>query len=58
MEWLCAGFVHAALHRHLGDGLFTALGAAYQPLLEGAAVLAVLWLILLWMYRRKIFLRI
>jgi heparan-alpha-glucosaminide N-acetyltransferase len=34
------------------------LGTLYKPLLEGAAVLLVLWLILLWMYRRRIFLRI
>ena len=33
-----------------GDGL--------QPLLQGAAVLLTYWLILLWMYRRKLFLRI
>jgi heparan-alpha-glucosaminide N-acetyltransferase len=29
-----------------------------EPLLQGAAVLFVLWLILFWMYRRKVFLRI
>jgi predicted acyltransferase len=34
------------------------LGAPYEPLLHGAAVLLVLWLILFWMYRRRIFLRI
>ena len=34
------------------------LGAPFEPVLRGAAVLAVFWLILWWMYRRKIFLRI
>jgi len=34
------------------------LGRAFQPLLLGAATLLVLWLILHWMYRRRIFLRI
>ena len=37
---------------------FTVLGEPYEPLLHGAAVLLVLWLILFWMYRRKLFLRI
>ena len=30
----------------------------YAPLVEGIAVLAVFWLILFWMFRRKLFLRI
>ena len=34
------------------------LGKAYEPLLHGAAVLAIFWLILFWMYRRRIFLKI
>ena len=50
--------VQQALKTHLGPGLFRGLGDAYYPLLLGAAGLAVFWLILLWMYKRKIFLRI
>jgi len=46
------------LKTHLGASAFEVLGAAYQPLLQGTAVLLVLWLLLFWMYRRKIFLRI
>jgi predicted acyltransferase len=38
--------------------VFNLLGAAYAPFLQGVAVLLVLWLILFWMYRRKLFLRI
>ena len=34
------------------------LGAGYEPLLRGLAVLAIYWLILFAMYRRRIFLRI
>lgn len=30
----------------------------FVPVLRGAGVLVVFWLILLWMYRRRIFLRI
>ena len=51
-------FIAEALPRHLGRGWFTFAGRAYEPLLLGAAVLLVEWLILGWMYRRKIFLRV
>ena len=57
-EWLCVGFVRGALDTHLGADFFGFLGAPYQPLLRGLAVLGVLWLLLFWMYRRKLFLKI
>jgi len=57
-DWLWKDFVADALLRHLGDGPFLLLGAVYQPVLLGAATLLLLWLILFWMYRRRIFLRI
>jgi hypothetical protein len=34
------------------------MGPPFEPVLRGAAVLVVFWLIPYWMYRRKIFLRI
>ena len=52
------GFIHDALPRHLGRGWYTFAGKPYDPLIHGAAVLLVEWLILYWMYRRKIFLRV
>lgn len=52
------GFIAKNLKTHLGDKLFGAAGPAYEPFLHGAATLFVLWLLLLWMYRRKIFLRV
>ena len=55
---LFESFINAALPRHLGTSVFQVAGAAYEPLLHGAAVLLVEWLLLFWMYRRKIFLRI
>ncbi len=58
MDHLFKSFIEQNLRTHLGPDFFHALGAAYAPLLEGMAVLAVLWLILLWMYRRRLFLRI
>jgi heparan-alpha-glucosaminide N-acetyltransferase len=51
-------FVDKNLTTHLGAKIFQLFGTAYEPLMHGAAVLVVFWLILLWMYRRKIFLRI
>jgi predicted acyltransferase len=57
-DWLWKGFVHDALLRHLGEGPFLILGRDFEPLLLGASTLLVLWLILYWMYRRRIFLRI
>lgn len=47
-----------ALTAHLGEGVFRVAGDAYYPLLLGATQLAVFWLVLFWMYRRRIFLRI
>jgi predicted acyltransferase len=52
------GFISSSLNTHLGEGVFKAFGAAFQPLLHGILILLVMWLILFWMYRRKIFLRI
>lgn len=44
--------------RHLGQRTFFAFGDAYQPLFLGAVTLLLLWLILYWMYRRKVFIRV
>ena len=58
MSWTLEGFVTGALARHVGPAPFLIFGAPFEPVLRGAAGLAVFWLILWWMYRRKIFLRI
>ena len=55
---LFEGLIGGALNRHLPVDTFSKLGRAYQPFLHGAAVLLVYWLILFWMYRRRLFLRI
>lgn len=55
---LIDGFLAESLRVHLGRGIFEVLGAQVAPVVQGAAVLTLLWLMLLWMYRRKIFLRI
>ncbi len=58
MSWLFVGSISAALLRHLGHHVFEVFGRTYEPLLLGAGVMLVEWLILWWMSRRKIFLRI
>jgi predicted acyltransferase len=58
MSWTMEGFVRDALVRHLGRAPFAVLGAPFEPVLRGAAVLGVFWLVLLWLYRRRIFIRI
>ena len=55
---LFVNFIEQALPRHLGASWFTFAGKAYEPLWLGAGVLLVEWLILWWMYRRKVFLRV
>ena len=57
-EWVLFAPIRAALDRHLGTKVFGWAGAAYEPLLHGFAVLLVVWLMLFWLYRRKIFVRI
>ena len=47
-----------ALRTHLGRGTFQAFGAAYEPILVGGVSLLIFWLMLLWMYRRNIYIRI
>ena len=51
-------FIFSSLRIHLGLKPFQIFGPEPAPFLMGAAVLAAYWLILLWMYRRKLFLRI
>ena len=58
MNWVLVEPAAEALVRHLGRAPFLVLGPAFERTLVGAAALLVTWLILLWMHRRKIFIRI
>ncbi len=51
-------FIQKSLVTHLGAGAFNVFGKPYVNFLQGAATLAVMWGLLWWMYRRKIFLKI
>ncbi len=57
-DHLFMGFIQRSLTAHLGAGFFNLLGSAYTPLVRGGCELLVLWLLLYWLYRQKIFLRI
>lgn len=55
---LFGAFTMKNLKTHLGQNFFMFTGDAYDPFLLVATVLLIYWLVLYWMYHRKIFLRI
>ena len=56
MAMLLKPWLAETLKRHLGPNIF-AYGD-YEPIVQAAVVLLLLWLICLWLYRRRIFIRI
>jgi len=58
IDHLFNGFIQKNLFTNFGHGIFRLIGNAYEPVLHGAVTILVCWLILFWMYRKKIFLRI
>ncbi|MGC1275651.1 MAG: DUF5009 domain-containing protein [Planctomycetaceae bacterium] len=58
LEWGAVSFVSRALVRHFGEAPWVVFGAAYRPVTLGAATLILLWLVLLWMHRRQVYVRI
>ena len=55
MAQLMKPFVGASLRTHFGHELFS---GPYGPLIRGSCTLLVFWLICLWLYRQKIFIKI
>ena len=55
---LIDNFVIESFKVHFGREVFNLLGAGNATLLSGGYALLVFWLILYWMYRRKLFIRI
>ncbi len=55
---LCGNFIVNSFHIHLGAHVFAFAGQALEPLMQGLAVLLTYWLMLYWMYQRKLFLKI
>jgi heparan-alpha-glucosaminide N-acetyltransferase len=58
MSWTMTGFLGSALDRHFGRLISLIAGPTFQPVFRGFVVMCIFWLILFWMYRRKIFLKI
>ena len=58
MAHLIEDFIEKSFRTHLGQDVFEKWGGSYEPLLAGGVILAVYWLILFWMDRRKIYLRV
>lgn len=58
MSWILPSFLKGTLLKHFGSSPFDVFGPPYVGLLQGVAVLAIMWLVLYWMYRRKLFLKI
>lgn len=57
MSWTVGHFLYLQLGIHCGR-ILAAAGPTFHPTLQGFGAVMLQWLILLWMYRRKIFLRI
>lgn len=55
---LSSSWIRSTLKTHLGQNVFNTFGEIYAPVLERGMILIVFWLVLWWMFRRKIFLRI
>ena len=58
MSWTMEPFFLRSLQIHLGWMLNRVAGPVFQPAVYGLGVMLSFWVILYWMYRRKLFLRI
>ncbi|HEY2018883.1 MAG TPA: DUF5009 domain-containing protein [Bryobacteraceae bacterium] len=58
MAHLFEKFIMDSFRINLGPHAFQMFGTGVEPLIRGLAVLLVYWLMLYWMYKRKIFLKI
>jgi heparan-alpha-glucosaminide N-acetyltransferase len=58
MAHLFEHFIISSFRINLGRSVFQIFGIGIEPLMTGLAVLATYWLMLWWMYRRKLFLKI
>jgi len=58
MSWTMETFFGDALDRHFGGAISFIAGTTFQPVLHGFLVVLIFWLVLYWMYRRKLFVKI
>jgi heparan-alpha-glucosaminide N-acetyltransferase len=55
---LCEEFVESSIRINLGAGFLNLLGSALEPIVLGTLTLGIYWLMLFWMYHKKLFIRI
>lgn len=58
MPFLFRRLVNDLLDVHIGESFFADLGKGFDSLVRGTLVLTGFWLILFWMYRRRLFVKI
>ena len=58
MAHLFESFLADSFRIHFGAHALQFFGTGVEPLMRGIAILLAYWLMLFWMYRRKIFLRV
>jgi heparan-alpha-glucosaminide N-acetyltransferase len=58
MAHLWEDFIIENLHINLGYGIFREFGVGLEPFVMGVTVMSLYWLMLYWMYKRRLFLRI
>lgn len=51
-------FIRSSFRIHLGERPFQIFGTGVEPFMTGGAVLVTYWIILYWMYQRKLFLKV
>lgn len=58
LSHLIEKFILASFRIHFGQNIFNVFGEGYSWLLSGWAAILVFWLMLYWMYKKKLFIRI
>ncbi len=58
MSWTVETPIREMLLRHFGSAPFAIFGEEFVPQLSGAATLAIMFYVLLWLYRRRVFIKI
>jgi heparan-alpha-glucosaminide N-acetyltransferase len=60
MAQIMQSYIRENIQRHLGNDIFIRLGGGetFAPMAKAGTILLVIWLIALWMYRRRLFLKI
>ncbi len=52
------GFIQKNIRTHMGDDIFSTFGSSYEPVVAGAATMLVYWLMLVWMDKNRVRIRI